>query len=62
MSELKPCPFCGGKGTVTLYPTVGGNWRLAYVVCCNECWAKTGYYDTRREAVEAWNWRHDDGD
>lgn len=53
--ELKPCPFCGGKGILE-YNITGG-----YYVKCLKCGAKTGEFDPiadgSRPAIEAWNMR-----
>lgn len=56
MTELKPCPFCGGEATLVegLY-----NDRLFSYVSCdnNNCNAKTGRCDTNDEAITRWNKR-----
>ncbi|EKS4545034.1 Lar family restriction alleviation protein, partial [Salmonella enterica] len=56
MSELKPCPFCGGHaGTFTTDGTeVGTYWYWA------ECWvceSRTGLYATEEKTAEAWSQR-----
>ncbi|HAE7522452.1 TPA_asm: restriction alleviation protein, Lar family [Salmonella enterica subsp. enterica serovar Carrau] len=56
MSELKPCPFCGGHaGIFTTDGTeVGTYWYWA------ECWvceSRTGLYATEEKTAEAWNQR-----
>lgn len=58
--ELKPCPFCGGRGRIMR----AGN---AYVVRCKECGAQTARnfikdwhrnkYIAQGNAAEAWNRR-----
>lgn len=53
MTELKPCPFCGGKAA--LWGRFDG-----YEVYCINCLAKVEQ-DGRAEAIEAWNRRADDG-
>ena len=71
-NELKPCPFCGEKYTVNLSdcsecflcadepPCDGCNWKK-YLIVCNTniggCGAASGLYDTKEEAIEAWNRR-----
>lgn len=54
MTELKPCPFCGGKAKI-LKMTFGG---VSYQVICGSCSAnldqRFAYED---EAIEAWNRR-----
>ena len=61
--ELKPCPFCGGRGRIMR----AGN--DAYVVRCKECGAQTARsfikdwhrikYIAQGKAAEAWNHRAD---
>jgi len=52
MSELKPCPFCGGKPRGQ---SVGAkNW----CIYCADCESRTRrYYPTWEEACAAWNLR-----
>lgn len=45
-----PCPFCGGKANIK--PSSSG-----FFVECNDCTARTYYYEKRSVAVEAWNRR-----
>ena len=52
MSELKPCPFCGGTAVFLSY--------TKYWVVCTDCLAETSCYATPEEAAEAWNRRADD--
>lgn len=55
MTELKPCPFCGGAAI-----QVGGG-----MVECSQCYANGGTFvhvlgehnDPDKEAIEAWNRR-----
>lgn len=54
--KLKPCPFCGGEASPKLAPYIGGG-GCGYIVDCNECWSKTGYYSQAAEAIDAWNRR-----
>ena len=58
--ELKPCPFCGSPGVMR---NVGTQW---YVMCScgpDDCPAYpwTGYHESQKRAVEAWNRRADNG-
>ena len=55
MTELKPCPFCGGEASKRLF------YRGKYRVHCNVCDAHSGdVCNTEAEAVKAWNTRADD--
>lgn len=52
MTELKPCPFCGGEAAV---------WRsertLKHQIVCTGCLASTGQFESIDDAAEAWNRR-----
>ena len=58
MSDLKPCPFCGGGAHFIKVKHVVGVW---YTVCCDdaECFGheQSRLYTLRRLAAEAWNRR-----
>lgn len=60
-TELKPCPFCGGEGTVCVTPWDFEKHRpkdnYKYLIVCGECLAHTDDYDTRELAEKAWNRR-----
>lgn len=49
---LKPCPFCGGKPDLGSYSS-----SRTWIVVCSKCEAETQVYETKREAVKAWNAR-----
>jgi len=51
MTELKPCPFCGGNSEV--HVTEAEYW---YVICL-ECGTISGIYSSEDEAMKAWNRR-----
>ena len=62
MSELKPCPFCGGEAKLVR------NWNLYYIMC-RSCVAIIGEvkehpndFRTRDEVIAAWNRRAIDRD
>lgn len=58
MSELKPCPFCGGKADAQNTYAIG-----VWEAFCTVCGAHTGYPAggcTEAEAIEAWNRRAND--
>lgn len=52
MSELKPCPFCGGEAQVAR--TAAGYWA-AY--CEEPMCGRVGNFKTEAEAIDAWNTR-----
>ena len=54
MSELKPCPFCGGEAK--LYSAF--KKKKAFVLC-KSCEASSPMR-TEAEAIEAWNRRAND--
>jgi len=49
MKELKRCPFCGGEAKIEGYKIF---WAT-----CKECTTETKVFDTKEEAIEAWNRR-----
>lgn len=55
MSELKPCPFCGGEAELYASPAKDG-WNYVF---CKKCQTAGDNYDTEAEAIEAWNTRHE---
>ena len=70
MTELKPCPFCGGGATIVYnsHPRLTKPSRngVCHVVCFN-CDTEMGYDEdyggqikTRKEAITAWNRREGD--
>ena len=71
--ELKPCPFCGGTGTIK---AVNKNYGFTIWCQCKKCNARTNGYcpstnnedetiesieNCKNRAVEAWNRRANDG-
>lgn len=55
MGNLMKCPFCGGEARIDINVALGG-----YRVACKsklKCGAMFEWYDTEKEAVEAWNTR-----
>lgn len=52
MTDLKPCPFCGGKAHII---------HEGYWIMYEDCQSESGYYETKEEAIEAWNRRDDNG-
>lgn len=60
MEDLKPCPFCGNS-----WPAIGqereySTFGTIYVYCTN-CRASGPSMPSKKEAIEAWNRRADDG-
>ena len=56
MTELKPCPFCGGKAIFC-----GGSLqdsRRVYIACEKNC-VEQCHIRNRKEAIEAWNKRYE---
>lgn len=55
MTELKKCPFCGSKARLNVCN------EKYFVECSHENWCetlpKTWLYNTKGEAIEAWNRR-----
>lgn len=65
-TELRPCPFCGGKVTIWPLDRTEG-LRIAHefahpyfrAVCQGGCGCIVGDFETREECVNAWNRRAD---
>lgn len=56
MTELKPCPFCGGEAEIKHVDWFEpGNY--AYGAKCEKCGAESRIGDTEAEAIAAWNTR-----
>ena len=57
--QLKPCPFCGGRAFIYHFMQPKEEWRIM----CVDCTARFGRYAglDRKEAIEAWNRRVNDG-
>lgn len=51
INELKPCPFCGG-GTHYYAPA-----PIDHHIQCEKCFAETGGFSSKEEAIQAWNTR-----
>lgn len=73
MSELKPCPFCGGKAEVYSYEDaqdiynsdtlgyVDTEYYIKYGVGCVLCGCIIAEKMNEEKAIEAWNRRTDYG-
>ena len=62
MSEMKPCPFCGGKPRLQKYesghdePFV--SWRVVCLGPDGGCFGTAGILeDEQQDAIDAWNTR-----
>lgn len=49
--ELKACPFCRAQHVTVLQAAT------SFFSMCQECEARGDYYDTRADAIAAWNRR-----
>lgn len=56
-NELKPCPFCGGEGTLSTSELPGLSSDMSFYVGCDTCECSTSYEDTDDEAIKKWNTR-----
>lgn len=56
MSELKPCPFCGGTD---ISCADAGRKTDVWFIQCEDCFATFPHFDSKAEAIEAWNRRAD---
>lgn len=62
MTELKPCPFCGGEAAVIKHTFIGYGEDYYQPVCLDCNASKADYrYRTKEAAINAWNKRFDDG-
>ena len=52
MTDLKSCPFCGGKAEVRAFTLT------MQFVQCMECRARTAAFETSEEAQQSWNKRN----
>ena len=57
MSELLPCPFCGGEAEMLTAESMYGGYLFG--IMCNDCRSRGDVYDTEAEAIAAWNSRAD---
>ncbi len=59
--ELKPCPFCGGKGDLMIKDIgtsiIRYNCIPIHYIVCGSCNISTGLFITEGLAVESWNKR-----
>ncbi len=55
MTELKPCPFCGAEGIITLWRN--GAEFMVHQPVCSRCSATIGASTDYSDAITAWNTR-----
>ena len=58
--DLKPCPFCGTMPVIHCVDATYDTWYIECVYGGCSCKPETWYYDTKEEAIEAWNTRQTD--
>lgn len=56
MTELKPCPFCGGEDLDVHVGVSVGRRHECVTITCNDCVGSI-YGGTEERAIEAWNTR-----
>lgn len=63
MDKLKPCPFCGGIADVLMdYKQIETTGRQRFFVTCAVCGVETPRIARdKKQAIEAWNRRVDNG-
>ena len=57
MTELKPCPFCGGEAEMLTAESMNGGYLFG--IMCNDCRSRGDVYGTEAEAIAAWNTRYE---
>ena len=59
IAENEPCPFCGSDSVevYTHYGESAGIQYGGYYPECTVCGCRLNYYDSREEALKAWNRR-----
>lgn len=57
MNIIKTCPCCNGESTLRFRCSWLAPDGYTYYVQCEECKTMSGYYETKYEAIKAWNLR-----
>lgn len=62
MTELKPCPFCGGKAKIFAFSDGGICVKCLYCWCQTHTWSDYSISEAEKEsaferAVDSWNRR-----
>lgn len=59
MSELKPCPFCGGNDVCRLIDYEDAYERkYCEAVHCRTCKVRTPWMESYKDAIDFWNKRY----
>ena len=58
VSDLKPCPFCGGEAIMQQH-RIDKRYTETWIYC-KDCFEQTRPYFSVKEAIEEWNRRADD--
>ncbi|MBQ7154818.1 MAG: Lar family restriction alleviation protein [Synergistaceae bacterium] len=56
--KLKPCPFCGGSGTLTAWSDPNG--VISAHIHCDKCGVTGPFMKTIEDAADMWNTRDTD--
>ena len=57
MTNLKPCPFCGGEAEQDSYSSCDACGKEFNSIVCQDCGNRTNCCSPLDEAIEAWNKR-----
>lgn len=61
--ELKPCPFCGataeGEPLMNRVGIYQSELTKCFHVSCYKCGTTSNWYNTEKQAINAWNRRAD---
>lgn len=57
MSDLKPCPFCGGNARIWQDPSTRTAWFIGCDDAEQDCLGSVHWAGTQAEAIAAWNAR-----